>query len=82
MQPSKLIFIVFIYSCISLFRHPCGVLKGQFSTADLLLTQVNVLPELSYSIQRSVMLEAQPTDLKTKKRRDTSRDKGRQSRGT
>lgn len=50
--------------CISLLRHPCRVLKGQFSAADLLLTQVTVFPELSYSIQRSVMLETQATDLK------------------
>lgn len=38
------------WMCISLFRHPCRVLEGQFSTTDLLLTQVNVLPELGYSI--------------------------------
>lgn len=46
------------------------MLEGQFSTADLLLAQVNVLPELGYSIQRSVMLETQTTDLKRKWERD------------
>lgn len=50
-------FLYYYPECISLLRHPCGVLKSQLSAADLLLTQVNMLPELGYSIQRSVMLE-------------------------
>lgn len=40
------------------------MLKGQFSAANLLLTQVHVLPELSNRIQRGVVLETQATDLK------------------
>lgn len=51
-------FVYYYPVCISLLRHPRGVLKGQFSAANLLFTQVNMLPELGYSIQRSVMLEA------------------------
>lgn len=50
-------FVYYYPVCISLLRHPCGVLKSQLSAANLLLTQVNMLPELGYSIQRSVMLE-------------------------
>lgn len=40
------------------------MLEGQFSTADLLLAKVNVLPELGDGIQRSVVLETQAADLK------------------
>lgn len=57
------------------------MLKGEFSTADLLLTQVNVLPELGYSIQRSVMLETQPTDLETKKGDTHQERKGDKAEG-
>lgn len=45
------------------------MLEGQFSTADLLLAQINVLPELGYGIQRSVVLETQTTDLEGKQGR-------------
>jgi hypothetical protein len=41
-----------------LFGHPCCVLKCQLCTTNLLLAQINMLPELSNSIQRCVVLEA------------------------
>lgn len=47
----------------SLLGHPGGVLKGQLSAANLLLAEVNVLPELGDGIQRSVVLETQAADL-------------------
>lgn len=40
--------------------------KGQFRTANFLLAEVNMLPELGYGIQRSVVLKAQSADLKRK----------------
>lgn len=51
--------------CFLLFGHPRRVLKGQFSAANLLLTQVHVLPELTDCIQRGVVLKTQTTDLKS-----------------
>lgn len=53
--------------CVSLFGHPRSVLEGQFSAADLLLAQINVLPELGYGIQGSVVLETQTADLEGKR---------------
>lgn len=42
---------VLIFSVpVLLFGHPCRVLKGQFSTPNLLLAQVDVLSKLGYSI--------------------------------
>ncbi len=53
--------------CFLLFRHPRGVLERQLSAANLLFTQVNVLPELGDCIKRSVMLERQAADLQRQK---------------
>lgn len=56
-----------LYFCGSesdpLFGHPGCVFKAQLSAANLLLTQVNVFPELSDGVQGSVVLETQTTDL-------------------
>lgn len=41
-----------------LFGHPCCVLKRQLCATNLLLAQINMLPELSNGIQRCVVLEA------------------------
>lgn len=46
-----------------LLGHPGGVLEGQLSAANLLLAEVNVLPELGDGIQRSIVLETQAADL-------------------
>ena len=46
-----------------LFGHPGGVFEGQLSAPDLLLAQVDVLPELSDGVQRGVVLETQTADL-------------------
>lgn len=37
--------------------------KGQFRTANFLLAEVNVLPELCYGVQRSVVLKTKSADL-------------------
>ena len=47
----------------SLFGHPGRVLKGQLSTANLVLEQVDVLPELTDGIQWGIVEETQTTHL-------------------
>lgn len=57
------------YQSVLLFGHPGSVLKSQLSTADLLLTQVDVLPELGDGVQGSVVLETQTADLQRPRRK-------------
>lgn len=52
------------HEALLLLGHPCCVLKGQLGAANLLLAQVNVLPELSDGVQGSVVLETQAANLR------------------
>lgn len=54
-----------------LFRHPGSMLKSQFCTSYFFLAQVNMFPELSNCIQRSIMLKTEATDLGGKKKRQS-----------
>lgn len=66
-QTNKPSEVHFLYKTLEskniLFRHPGSMLKSQFCTSYFLLAQVNMLPELCNSIQWSIMLKAEATDL-------------------